>query len=103
MEQDDRQHYFIKYEGDLWKHFVARPEQVDIVRDSESNIDEANDYRNTYRFETYTVYIKEQPNTKIVIENITEIWIFPLYGALSYAVAERPRIHPNAEGGYNIW
>lgn len=36
MEQDDRQHYFIKYNGDLWKHYVVRPEQVEIFYENEN-------------------------------------------------------------------
>lgn len=103
MEQDDRQHYFIKYNGDSWKHFVVRPDKVEITMDSETNIDGVHDYRNTYTFETMTVYIEKQPNVRIVIENVTEIWIFPLYGNGSYTRTERPSIHPDAQGDYNIW
>lgn len=103
MEQDERQHYFIKYNGDLWKHYVVRPEQVDIFYENDDNaIESKEDYSNDYENKSLTVRIHVRSCFTITVPHVNEIWIFPLYGALSYAIEERPRIHPNAVGGYQI-
>lgn len=99
MEQDDRQHYFIKYNGDLWKHYVVRPEQVEIFYENENDdnaIESKENYSNDYENKSVTVRIHVRSCFTITILHVNEIWCFPLYSVMSYSIADRSSIHPTA-------
>lgn len=91
MEQDDRQHYFIKYNGDLWKHYVVRPEQVEIFYENDDNaIESKEDYSNNYENKSLTVRIHVRSCFTITIPHVNKVWCFPLYSVMFYS------IHPTA-------
>ena len=91
MEQDDRQHYFIKYNGDLWKHYVVRPEQVEIFYENDDNaIESKEDYSNNYENKSLTVRIHVRSCFTITIPHVNEVWCFPLHSVMFYS------IHPTA-------
>lgn len=81
MEQDDRRHYFIFYNGNHCKHLVAKPIEIEILTDPNYSDDIRNDYRNVYEQVQMSVRIHKQHNATITIENVSEVWSFPFSGA----------------------
>lgn len=77
MEQDEKNHYFIFYEGDRCKHIIARPEEVELFNYYDDNQPESKRYySNTYGSLLMAVRIHTEPGGYIEFPNVTEVWKF---------------------------
>lgn len=99
MEKVETNHYFIKYEGDRWKHIVARPEEVELFNYYDDNQPESKqDYSNTYESPIMTVRVHTEPHTYIEFPNVTEVWRF----SGDFQMYRNFDIHTTGQGVYRI-
>lgn len=73
MEKSKTNHYFVIYEGYRCEHFIARPEDVELLNYYDDNQPESKkDYSNTYESPIMAVRVYTGTGRYIVFPNVTK-------------------------------